>query len=190
MATVIRVRSHPLRPILIGGAGAAVLLLSVGAAFLSKENGWAGSGQVAGLLLGAGLLEISAGTLRTHNRLLAVLSGGATSMAGLLLLAAPVEQFVPTIYVLIGWLVTRGVLLTIAGLAARGTLRIWTFVSAAMDSALGGILLASLSAMTFPIWLFGPTPEMTMSFCAVLALSFVVSGAYLIEVATTEQCQD
>ena len=185
--TVIGSSSRPIRPLLIGAAGAGIVLLSVGAAFLSGTDGWSGSRVVAGLLAAAGLLEMSAGTLRKDNWLLATLAGATTAFAGVMFATAQVQEFVPALYVIIGWLGTRGVLLTIAGLAAWGSLRLWTFLSAAMDLALAAILLAGLAAMTFVISLFGATSEMTISFSAILALSFVVTGAYLIEVATTEQ---
>lgn len=187
MATVIRTSFHSARPLLIGSAGAAIILLSIGAAFLSGHDGWSGSKNLAGLLLAAGVLESTAGSLRSERQLTAMLAGGATSMAGLIFLTAPVEQFIPAIYVIIGWLGARGLLLTMAGLQVGGALRLWTYLSAAMDLALAGILLAGLAAITFAISLFGPTAEMTMSFSAILALSFVITGGYLIEVASSDQ---
>lgn len=187
MATVIKTSFRTTRPLLIGSAGAAIILLSIGAALLAGNDGWSGSQAVAALLLAGGLLEMSAGALRRENWLLAIFAGATTSIAGLIFLSAPFERFVPAIYVIIGWLGTRGFMLTLAGLKAGGSLRAWTLLSAAMDLALAGILLAGLAAITFAIWLFGPTAEMTMSFSAILALSFVVTGAYLIEVASTEQ---
>lgn len=187
MATVIRTYLPSARPLLIGSAGAAIILLSIGTAFLSDKVGWSGSKVVAALLIAAGVLEMSAGALRRKNRLPAILAGAATAFAGLLFLAAQVEQFVPAIYVMIGWLGTRGLVLTMASVEVDSSLRLWTFLSAAMDLSLAGILLAGLAAITFAISLFGPTPEMTMSFSAILALSFVVTGAYVIEVASTER---
>lgn len=187
MATVIRTPSNAARPLLIAGAGAAIIVLGIGAAFLSGHDGWSGSRNLAGLLLAAGILESSAGALRSQKQSSAILAGGVTSLAGLIFLAAPVEEFVPAIYVIVGWLGGRSLFLTMAGLQVGGALRLWTYLSAAMDLALAGILVGGLAAIAFAISLFGPTAEMTMSFSAILALSFVVTGAYLIEVASTEQ---
>ena len=187
MATVMRTSSDSTRSLHIRSTGAAIILLGIGAAFLSGNDGWSGSKAVAAFLLAAGLLEMSAGALRRDNWLLAILAGATTSIAGLVFLVTPIEQFLPAIYLIIGWLGLRGLVVTMAALEVHGSLRLWTFLSAGMDLALAGILLTGLAAITFAISLFGPTPEMTISFSAILALSFVVTGAYLIGVAGTEQ---
>jgi hypothetical protein len=98
-----------------------------------------------------------------------------------------VTRFVPAVYVIIGWLGVRSLVLAASGLLARRSLRAWTLLSAATDFVLALIVLIGLSAATFAVALFGPTPLVISSFAWVLALSFVVTGTYLLEVASTER---
>jgi hypothetical protein len=53
-----------------------------------------------------------------------------------------------------------------------------------MDFLLGVLLTAGLSISTLIISLFGPTRELVASFAWVLAVSFVVNGLMLLEVAS------
>jgi hypothetical protein len=59
--------------------------------------------------------------------------------------------------------------------------------AAATDVALGLLLLVGLSISTLIVTLFGPTPEMIASFAWILAISFVVTGMLLLEIASCER---
>ena len=59
--------------------------------------------------------------------------------------------------------------------------------SAATDVALGLLLLVGLSIATLIVTLFGPTTEMVASFAWILAISFVVTGGLLLEIASCER---
>ena len=63
----------------------------------------------------------------------------------------------------------------------------WLAISAATDFALGLLLLVGLSISTLIVTLFGPTPELVASFAWILALSFVVTGMLLLEIASCER---
>jgi hypothetical protein len=62
----------------------------------------------------------------------------------------------------------------------------WTGLSAGMDFFLAILLIAWLSISALVVSIFGPTPELIASFSWVLAASFVVNGALLLEVANCE----
>jgi hypothetical protein len=47
-----------------------------------------------------------------------------------------------------------------------------------------------LSISTLIVALFGPTPQMIASFAWILALSFVVTGMLLLEIANCERDED
>lgn len=139
------------------------------------------------LLLAAGLVEIFAGMLRHETRALAMAAGGVTTFAGLMFLINPVAHFLPLITIVTGWLLMRSVILFITSRRAHGSVRTWITLSAAMDLVLGVVLLAGLSIATLIVMLFGPTPTLVASFAWVLALSFVVTGTLLLEVASCER---
>ena len=138
------------------------------------------------LLLAAGVLELTAGALRRQGYLLAMVAGSLTFSAGLLFTVDPATKFVPAVYVLVGWLALRGLVLAASGFRIRGTVRAWTLLSAATDLALALVILIGLSATTLTIWLFGPTSTVIQTFGWAVAFSLVVSGAYLLEVAQAE----
>jgi hypothetical protein len=78
----------------------------------------------------------------------------------------------------------------ILGLAARpseGSVRVWTGISAGVDLLLGLLLMAGLSITTIVVSLFGPTEPLVASFAWFLAVSFVVNGLLLLEVASCER---
>jgi hypothetical protein len=56
-----------------------------------------------------------------------------------------------------------------------------------MDLVLGVVLLFGLSIAPLIVILFGPTPPMVATFAWVLALSLVVTGILLLEVARCER---
>lgn len=168
-------------------AGWVIIALSAGSALLPVVDPVAGSWVVGALLLAAGVVEILAGTERHETRTLAMLAGGVTTLAGLLFLLNPVAQFFPTVTIVTGWLLLRSVILFITSRRAHGSVRTWIMLSAATDCVLGVVLLAGLSMATLVVTLFGPTPMLVASFAWVLALSFVVTGTLLLEVASCER---
>ena len=78
-------------------SGVAIILLGAGAAALPFVDRLAGNKLVGWLLLAAGLVEIAASTQRLENKVLAMLAGAVTTLAGLLFLLNPVAHFLPTI---------------------------------------------------------------------------------------------
>jgi uncharacterized membrane protein HdeD (DUF308 family) len=164
-------------------AGLAIILLSAGAALLPAEKGIS-SDMIGGLLVAAGLIEVVAGSLRREVRELAMAAGGVTVLAGLLFITNPETQFFPNVTPIIAWLVIRSVILALASIQHRGSIRTWTALSAGMDLLLAALLIAGLSIAALVVSLFGPTPPLIASFSWILAASFVVNGLMLLEVAS------
>lgn len=173
-----RIRSRGTR-----AAGVAIILLSLGAALLPAGKG-IHPDMIGALLIAGGLIETIAGSLRRSVRPFAVAAGVVTALAGLLFLINPETHFFPMVVPIIGWLLVRSLILIAASHEARGSVRMWTALSAAMDFLLAALLIAGLSISTIIISLFGPTPELVASFAWILAASFVVNGLMLLEVAT------
>lgn len=167
-------------------AGLAVIALGAGAALLPANHGLS-SDMIGALLIAAGLIETVAGSLRREVRVYAMAAGCVTAFAGLLFLINPETHFFPTVTPIIGWLVVRSIILTVAGTHLRGSVRTWVAISAGMDFLLAVLLIAGLSIATIVVSLFGPTPQMIASFAWVLAASFVVNGVLLLEVASCER---
>ena len=171
----------------IGAAGWLIILLAAGAALLPVVDRASGSLVAGAMLIVAGLVEIYAGRLRHEVRPLAMLAGAVTTLAGLLFVFNPVAHFFPTVTIVTGWLLVRSVILLITSRRAHGSVRMWISLSAAMDFVLAAVLLVGLSVSTLVIALFGPTPTLVASFAWVFALSFVVTGTLLLEVASCER---
>jgi uncharacterized membrane protein HdeD (DUF308 family) len=165
-------------------SGWLILLLSGGAAFLPVVEPRNGATIIGILLAAAGLIEIFAGSLRHETRKLAMLAGAVTALAGLLFATEEGRDFLSTLAIIAGWLVLRGIILGIAASLERGSVRLWTGLSAAMDLALALILIIGISIASLVVVLFGATPPLIASFAWVLALSFVVNGMMLLEVAS------
>ncbi len=165
-------------------AGIVIILLGAGAAALPFLDRLAGNQLIGVLLLIAGLVEIAAGTQRYENKILAMLAGAVTTLAGLLFLANPVAHFLPTISIVTVWLLVRSLILAVTSRRAHGSVRIWLGISAGTDFALGLLLFIGLSISTMIVMLFGPTPTLVASFAWVFALSFAVTGALLLEIAS------
>lgn len=171
-------------------AGVAIILLSAGAAMLPFVDRLAGNKLVGWLLLAAGVVEIVAATQRHETKFLAMLAGAATTLAGILFLINPVAYFLPTISIVTAWLLIRSVILAITSRRAHGSVRMWLGISAGTDFALGLLLLVGLSIATLIVMLFGPTPTLVASFAWVFAISFVVTGMLLLEIASCERESD
>ena len=185
--TASAARSHTPRPGLLTVAGIAIIVLSAGAAILPFVDRVSGVRVVGTLLLAAGIVEMLSASLRDQTRFLAMLAGAVTTLAGALFLLNPVTKFLPTITVVTAWLIVRSLILGVTTLRAHGSVRRWIAISAATDLALGLLLLVGLSISTLIVTLFGPTPEMVASFAWILAISFVVTGMLLLEIASCER---
>ena len=171
---------------LISAAGVVIILLSAGAALLPVAEGAPGT-LIGALLMVAGLLETGAALMRKDGRPLALVVGGVTVLAGLLFLINRTTQFFPMINLVAGWLLLRSVALLIAALRADASVKTWLGISAATDFLLGLLLVAGLSIAGLVVSVFGPTPQLIASFSWVFALSFIVTGALLLEVASCER---
>ena len=167
-------------------AGLAIILLGAGAALMPAEEGLS-SDVVGALLLGAGLIEVVAGSLRKETRIFAMLAGGVTAGAGLVFLLNEDARFFPMINVVIAWLLIRALVLAIASVRTGGAVRRWTMIAAVTDLLLGLIMLLGLSLASAVVLIFGPTPAMIASFAWVLALSFAVTGILLLQIASCER---
>ena len=172
---------------LIAAAGILIILLSAGSALLPFAERVSGSRILGSLLVLAGVIEMLAGTLRRLVRIEAMTAGAVTLFAGLLFILNPTLHLIPTVYVISGWLVLRSFILIVASTSAGGSVRIWPSLSAAMNLILAVVLLLGLQIATFVIALFGPTAPLIASFAWVLALSFVVTGTLMLEVASCER---
>lgn len=167
----------------IRAAGYAVILASAAAAILPATNFENGPQFVGGLMFIVGLLEVLANLLRATGRRAATVAGVASVGAGVLIFAQPVTSFVTTVYVLIGWLLVRGLLLSLSSIENVGPIRRATMVAASMDFVLAGVVWTGLTASTLVIALFGLTKPIIADFAWILALSFIASGLLLVKVA-------
>ena len=143
--------------------------------------------MIGALLIAAGLIEAIAGSLRREVRPFAMTAGAVTALAGLVFVINQETHFFPTVILVIAWLLVRSVVLAAASLELRGSVRVWTGLSAGMDFLLAVLLIAGLSISTLVISLFGPTPWLIASFAWFVAASFVVNGLLLLEVASCER---
>jgi hypothetical protein len=143
--------------------------------------------MIGGLLIAAGLIEAVAGSLRRDVRPFAMTAGGVTALAGLIFVVNHESHFFPTVTLVIAWLVLRSVILAAGSLESRGSVRIWTALSAGMDLLLAVLLLAGLSITTIVVSIFGPTHWLIASFAWFVAVSFVFNGLLLLEVASCER---
>lgn len=168
---------------LIGAAGVAVILISAASALLPLQERKNDAHLLGVMLLVSGLLEAGVGILRRDRPIAAALPGVCSIAAGAFLLLGPWHAWVAIVRVIITWLVLRSIFLLVESAATRGSVRVWTLIAAVVDFQLAAILLVGLYAMTFAIALFGPSPDIVTSFAWVLAVSFVVTGALLLEIA-------
>ena len=168
----------------IARAGWLILLLSAASALLPVVEPRNAEIIIGTVLIAAGVVEFLAGSLRHETRKLAMLAGAVTTLAGLLFATEERTGFLSTLAIIAGWLAMRGIILGIAAVLERGSVRMWTGLSAAMDLVLALILIIGLSIASLVVVLFGATPPLIASFAWVLALSFVVNGMMLLEVAS------
>lgn len=172
---------------LIAACGVVILLLSAGSGLLPVLDDDAGPAIVGRLLVAAGLTEIVAGALHRQAKGLSMLAGLASALAGLLIGFNPAANFSSTAVVVTGWLGLRGAILIVAGLQSSGSVRTWTLFSAGIDLFLAVVLVIGVSIATLVLTLFGPTSPVVAGFAWILALSFVVTGSMLLEIASCEK---
>lgn len=187
MAQSLEEGSGPSRHRLIAACGVLIILLSAGSALLPIVSGGTSAAIIGVLLLVAGLVEAYAGTLHRQARSLSTLAGGVTILAGILVILHPLGAIVPIAVWITGWLVVRSLVLFLAGRHSTGSVRMWTWLSAAMDFALAVVLLMGISISSLVVSLFGPTEPIVAGFAWIFALSFVVTGAMLLEIASGER---
>jgi hypothetical protein len=135
----------------------------------------------------AGLIEVAAGLLRRDGGAFAIAAGAVTTLAGLLFLINRTSQFFPTINLVAAWLLLRSLVLLVATIRAGGPVKTWIGISAATDFLLGLLLVAGLSISGLVVSVFGPTPQLIASFAWVFALSFIITGTLLLQVASCER---
>jgi uncharacterized membrane protein HdeD (DUF308 family) len=170
----------------IRAAGYAVILASAAAALLPAGEFENGPIIVGSLMLFVGLLEILGNLLRASGRRAGTAAGLASVAAGALIFAQPVSSFLTTVYVFIGWLLVRALLLGISAIENVGPIRRLTSMAAVVDLILAGVVWTGLTASTLVIALFGPTKPIIADFAWVVAISFVGSGLLLVKLASEQ----
>lgn len=185
--TAARATAKRGRAPLIAGGGAVIILIGAAAALLPLGDAAARGTIIGTMMVTAGILEAITGSLRSQARGVAILPGALTIIGGALLAVHPLHRFVPSVYLVAGWLGARGIMLGAATTQTQGSVRIWTMLAAGTDVALAAVLLLGLSASTLTLTLFGITSEIVRSFAWVLALSFAATGLLLMEVAVCER---
>ena len=174
--------SEPMRSRALRVAGIVIILLGAAAALLPAGKTIA-SDMIGGLLIATGLIETVAGSLRRKTRQYVMAAGVVTALAGLLFITNPETHFFPRVWLIIGWLFIRSLILAAATAETGGPVRLWTAFSAGMDFLLAILLIAGLSLATIVVSVFGPTRELIASFAWILAASFAVNGLMLLQVA-------
>ena len=172
---------------LIKAVGIFIIILSAGSALLPILGLGMGTAAIGALLMVAGTAEMIAARLRHESRLLAVFAGLVTALAGLLLMVNPIAGLLRSVTVVTAWLLARSIIIAFNSRRAHGRVKLWLGLSAATDLVLGLSSLTGLSITTLYVTLFGESPELVAGFGWVLALSFVATGAMLLEVASCER---
>ncbi|HEY0627041.1 MAG TPA: hypothetical protein VGD10_09945 [Allosphingosinicella sp.] len=147
-------------------------------------------GELLGLLLLlAGLAEAGTGWLRRRLRTgRSALGAGVVAMVlGALFLFNPSLHLVPTSYLIILWLFSRGVLLLFASIPWTDPEHAWLAVSGFADIGLFVVLLVGLPVTALTLSLFGPTEEVVANFSLVVAVSLAVAGLSLIVISMLER---
>lgn len=168
---------------IIRAAGFAVIAVSGAAALLPAGNFANGPEIVGGLMVVVGLLEVIANLLRTRKQRAATAAGLASVGAGLLIILQPGTSFLTTVYVFIGWLLLRGLLLLLSAAEASEPMKRAAMAAAAVDFVLAAMVWTGLTASTLVIALFGPTRPIIADFAWLVAVSFVAAGLLLLKAA-------
>ena len=173
----------------IRAAGFAVILASGAAALLPAGNFANGPQIVGGLMVVVGLLEVMGNLLRAMDRRASMAAGVASIGAGLLIIFQSASSFLTTVYVFIGWLLLRGLLLSISAAEESGWTRRAAMVAAAADFVLAAMVWTGLTASALVIALFGPTKPVIAHFAWIVAVSFVASGVLLVKIGSGERAR-
>jgi hypothetical protein len=174
----------------IAVAGWLIIALAAGAAALPILGLAQGAIVVGAMLVLAGLIEVFAGSLRNQTRRLAMLAGLVTIVAGLLFTTDQATRFAPSLFIIAGWLFLRSATLAVACALEYGSVKFWTGLAAGADFLLALLLAIGFSAATLVISLFGATQQMVAQFAWILAISFVATGAMLLEVARCDRLEE
>jgi uncharacterized membrane protein HdeD (DUF308 family) len=171
-------RSGSLVVIAMGLATAAV---GLGAGLLPLAAPAYGGHWIGWSLVLAAIFELVAGAVKRseRGRYGRMAAGAITLVAGLLFIANPLVELFPIVFIIVAWLVARGVLLLVASYRSRNPFRGMTALAAVGDLLLAAILVSGLPAAGFVASVFGPTPALVQSFGWVFAASFFVTGVSL-----------
>lgn len=146
---------------------------------------------IGGLLLLAGLAELSVALRRPEGplRRATLGSGLITAISGLVFAVRPYLGIFPASWVIILWLVLRGLLLLRTALRPRGTCPGQSLLAytAVADLALGALLILGLRIAAFVVSIFGPTEDLIARFALILAISLAVAGGAQIAIALAER---
>jgi hypothetical protein len=115
-----------------------------------------------------------------------MLAGATTSAAGVLFFLNSDGELLSSATVVTGWLFSRSLILFLTARLAHGSSQSWLLISALIDMGLGLALLVGLSVMSLVVMVFGAAPQLVASFAWVLAISFLVTGGLLIQLANCE----
>lgn len=171
-------------------SGWLIIALSAGAALLPFVDPANGALVIGVMLIAAGLIEIAAATVRHQTRILALVAGAVTILAGLLFATDNATHFLSSLTIIMGWLFVRSLILATAALLEGGSARRWTALAAATDFLLSAALAIGLSISTLIVTLFGATGDLVTSFAWVLAISFIATGTLLLELASCARRED
>ncbi|WP_395622465.1 hypothetical protein [Sphingomonas daechungensis] len=178
--------SDQARKYIIRTCGVLIVLLAAGAALLPLERGLPGRLVVGWLLVAAGAIELVAAMARRVHWPSGAIAAAATMLAGFRLAFDEDANFFPVLNMVILWLVIRMAALAFAASRSMPPLRGWLRVVAATDFLLAVMLLAGIPIALIVYGLFGTTSEIIATFAWVLAISFVVNGAFLFAAAPIE----
>jgi hypothetical protein len=124
--------------------------------------------------------------MRKETRALAMLAGATTGLAGMLFFLNSDGELLSSATVVTGWLFSRSVILLLTARLTDGSSKIWLLISALIDLGLGLALFVGLSVMGLVVMIFGAAPQLVASFAWVLAISFLVTGGLLLQLANCE----
>lgn len=170
---------------LVRAAGCLIMFSSAACALLPAGNFENGPEIVGSLMIFVGLIEMAANAMRRRGQW-AIAAGLASLASGGLIVGQPVTTFVSTVYVVIAWLLVRGVLLTLSAIATQMRTRPATAFLAVLDIFLAGVVWTGFTASKLVIALFGPTTQIIADFAWVMAISFAGAGLLLVRVASEE----
>ena len=140
-------------------------------------------------MLVAGIAELGFGFKRRTEGgdAAAIGSGASTALAGLFFILNPHATYSMVTSVVMAWLFIRGAWVFAIALRSRSTDRSWPWValSGAADLLLGVGLALGLQITALAVALFGPTPRVVALFAAILATSFLITGASQVAIAIT-----